>query len=268
MPPIPVAIVGMHRSGTSLLASMLEAAGLPVGSNLMPGNKGNPHGYFEDLEFVELHDSILKANGTDWTLRGAPKQLRLAPAHADTANKLITARAHLAAWGWKDPRTTLFLDAWSGFLPQLRTIVVFRSGATVASSLLRRGDRVLMHRFPGSEWLLRRGIRFPRPRLCFDIWRAYNERSLAHAALHPDSTAFVDADDIRSSWPKLLRWLGGEGVQLADIDIEKHIDPSLFRREASAKLERIAQMPQYSLVTRRLAEAAARSPSAAPLGAR
>lgn len=268
MPPIPIAVVGMHRSGTSLVAGMLEAAGLPVGSNLMPGNRGNPHGYFEDLEFVELHDSILKANGTDWTLRGAPEALRLDPAHADAAQRLITARAHLAAWGWKDPRTTLFLDAWSDFLPQLRTIVVFRSSATVASSLIRRGDRVLMHRFPGSEWLRRRGIQFPRARLCFDIWRAYNQRALAHAALHPEQTAFVDADDIRSSWPNLVRWLGGEGVQLADFDIEKHIDPSLFRREASAKLERIARMPRYSLVTQRLGEAAERSRSAASLGAR
>ena len=49
----PIIIAGMHRSGTSLAASLLQSAGLDVGERLMEGNWSNPRGHFEDLDFVK-----------------------------------------------------------------------------------------------------------------------------------------------------------------------------------------------------------------------
>jgi hypothetical protein len=40
----PIAVVGMHRSGTSLPALMLQQLGLNLGSNLIAGDAQNPDG--------------------------------------------------------------------------------------------------------------------------------------------------------------------------------------------------------------------------------
>src|SRR5512132_1949060 len=63
-----VCIVGMHRSGTSLIAQILKQSGLYLGSedNLLGSNVGNPDGHFEHLGFIELNDAILKHLGGSW----------------------------------------------------------------------------------------------------------------------------------------------------------------------------------------------------------
>ena len=59
--PTPIAIVGMHRSGTSMVAKQLSQAGLFLGpdSALMPPASENPEGFFEHLAFVDLNDEEL-----------------------------------------------------------------------------------------------------------------------------------------------------------------------------------------------------------------
>ena len=44
-------ILGMHRSGTSLVANWLHDCGLHVGDRLLEGTFANEKGYFEDLIF-------------------------------------------------------------------------------------------------------------------------------------------------------------------------------------------------------------------------
>ena len=45
----PIVITGMHRSGTSLLASLLRSSGLHLGDRLLPPSRANQPGYFEVL---------------------------------------------------------------------------------------------------------------------------------------------------------------------------------------------------------------------------
>ena len=58
-----IAVTGMHRSGTSLVASLLQSAGINIGQRLMNAGEGNVKGHFEDLDLVEFHESILKSPG-------------------------------------------------------------------------------------------------------------------------------------------------------------------------------------------------------------
>jgi len=105
----PVVVVGMHRSGTSLTASILGSSGLHLGERLMPAGHGNAEGHFEDLEFVQLHRAALQALGhhpEGWdevVLDDMPDVLEA------KARALVDARSSRPLWGWKDPRTTLFL---------------------------------------------------------------------------------------------------------------------------------------------------------------
>lgn len=249
-----LAIAGMHRSGTSMLAGLLAAAGLPLGERLLGASGSNPHGHHEDADFVALHDRALAAQGTDWTLRDC-SGVRAWPADvADDADRLIAARAGAAAqcWGWKDPRTTLFLDEWSSRIPALHVVVAFRGAAQVAASLRRRRDPALVHRFHGAWPLRRLGFPMTRDARMVRMWCRYNEAALAFAARHPQRCWFVDAGRMDASWGPLLRGLRGAGFRLADIDHEAHIDRTLLRDHAPLDLALRACTPRVRRITAQL----------------
>src|SRR5690606_8643191 len=67
----PLVIAGMHRSGTSMASEVLHASGVNLGERLMPAKEGNnSRGFFENLDFVELHERILQSQGVvrfGWT---------------------------------------------------------------------------------------------------------------------------------------------------------------------------------------------------------
>lgn len=54
-----IVITGMGRSGTSLVSSLLQRAGVHIGDQLLPPYPDNPRGYFEDVEFYEFHEQLL-----------------------------------------------------------------------------------------------------------------------------------------------------------------------------------------------------------------
>ena len=62
---MPVAIAGMHRSGTSMVARLLQQCGLDLGptDQLLPPRPDNPEGFWEHAAFVALNDDILTAAG-------------------------------------------------------------------------------------------------------------------------------------------------------------------------------------------------------------
>ena len=63
-----VCILGMHRSGTSLLTRMLNLIGVYLGPEqlLMHPNFANPRGFWEHDEIVSLNDEILRRLGGIW----------------------------------------------------------------------------------------------------------------------------------------------------------------------------------------------------------
>ena len=58
-------ILGMHRSGTSMVSYILHLCGLDLGppDQLMPPTEANPLGYWEHTGFVEVNDALLTALG-------------------------------------------------------------------------------------------------------------------------------------------------------------------------------------------------------------
>src|SRR5262249_25410774 len=126
----PIVVAGMHRSGTSLVASCLAAAGVEMGERLLPADGANPRGYFEDLEVLALNARTLEeavrageAGHADW---GWTESERLDPGvlagHLAGASALAARRAaggRGRPWGFKDPRTTVLLDSWDEALAGL-----------------------------------------------------------------------------------------------------------------------------------------------------
>lgn len=54
-------VVGMHRSGTSLVAQCLHSLGLNLSDSLVPSSTDNPDGFFEDAKIVEFNSAIESA---------------------------------------------------------------------------------------------------------------------------------------------------------------------------------------------------------------
>lgn len=166
----PLVICGMHRSGTSLTASLFGGAGVNLGDRLFGPNVGNALGHFEDVGFLEFHMRALNSLGCNYEGYVTRPLPPLAAEFTAEAKQMIADRAaagHL--WGWKEPRTTLFLDFWDQLLPDARYVFVFRNPWDVADSLFRRGDAAFV----------------VDPRLALEIWVAYNRRIADFIHRHP-----------------------------------------------------------------------------------
>jgi hypothetical protein len=140
---MPVAIAGMHRAGTSMVARVLQICGLDLGgeAHFAPPAPDNTEGYWEDLRFVSMNDRILDAFGGAWD---APPALPEGWARDGRLEVIRREAEALAAtrsepWGWKDPRTSLTAAFWREVLPGLRFVVCVRNPLEVAASLRARG---------------------------------------------------------------------------------------------------------------------------------
>ncbi|MEY2832353.1 MAG: hypothetical protein RLZZ574_1611, partial [Cyanobacteriota bacterium] len=147
-------ITGMHCSGTSLTASLLQSVGVQLGDRFIVEHKSNSDKQFADLDFVEFHQQILAAQALDpngWITANQPE----VPLEAHyQAKNLLAARQELAIWGWQDPRTTLFLDFWSQLIPDAKYVFVYSSPGQVLDALFRRGDVIFQRNpeFAVTQW--------------------------------------------------------------------------------------------------------------------
>ena len=64
--PVGVFVLGMHRSGTSLLARLLNLLGCKLPKDLLGANESNPSGHWESLKAIEINDALLRALGRRW----------------------------------------------------------------------------------------------------------------------------------------------------------------------------------------------------------
>ena len=141
----PVIVLGMHRSGTSLLAHLVHAAGVSAGDSkdLRPASKANQDGFWEKRQVAEFSDALLEAAGASWV---TPPGSAAATA-ALAADDRYLAEAYCLmnsmsspdrAWVWKDPKLSLLLPFWRDLLEDPVYIVAIRNPASIALSLKRR----------------------------------------------------------------------------------------------------------------------------------
>lgn len=159
----PIIVIGMHRSGTSLLARQLEDLGVAMGKwqgektseamffrhrnqllfSLARARWDNPDVFLRALENPRWRHAFGRVAacdlGTVYTLNFLPPTAlgRFGPAPKQL-------------WGFKDPRTTLTLPVWCDIFPDAKIINIVRDGNAVASSLYRRGKKQLQDGSPTS----------------------------------------------------------------------------------------------------------------------
>lgn len=116
-------VLGMHRSGTSVLARLLAAAGANPGERLVPGSLGNEEGHWEDAFAVETNERLLSALGHRWDdLRPLPRDWMRSDAasvaRAQIRGYLRSSLSKHSLWAIKDPRMCLFAELWLGALAE------------------------------------------------------------------------------------------------------------------------------------------------------
>jgi hypothetical protein len=134
-----IVVLGMHRSGTSLVAGALHKMGVYMGSRFREPDETSPYGYWEDLDWRDVNRSILShANGT-WYLPPELSELAYQVIlHRNLVSDLAANRGEHDLWGVKDPRTALHALYMHPFLPAPRYVIVHRSVPDTVRSLMRR----------------------------------------------------------------------------------------------------------------------------------
>ena len=212
-------ITSMHRSGSSLTASLLQSAGLHIGRRLMGAAEGNIKGHFENLDFWSLHQKVLKSQGANeegWTLQD---QIQVDDYYREEAKNLVAQNAISGLWGWKDPRTTLFLEFWANLLPEANFLLLFRYPWEVVSSLYRKGQPYAIFQ--------------EQPELAIKFWLHYNQKILNFSNSFPQRCFLVSLNNFLQHTQPFIDALNQKFRINLSIPNPTIYQPSLLHRQNS-----------------------------------
>ena len=143
-----VVVLGMHRSGTSAITRGLEVVGVQLGDSLHQADIDNPKGFWEDIDFLDINESLLAHIGSAYTRVGLIdrkipntreiESLRL------KAEQLVREKCNKnIVWGFKDPRTARLLHFWQpifeGVGCDVGYVIASRNPISVVESLRKHG---------------------------------------------------------------------------------------------------------------------------------
>lgn len=202
----PLILLGMHRSGTSLIARLLTDVGVHMGSWLSRDA--------ESVHFQKLNRRIYAQAGSRWgqvgTLIEAMHSESFVERRTEAMRRALfddrcflrrqavierffgrdlwgrICRSESFAWGWKDPRTSLTFPIWLRLFPQARCVHVLRNGIDVAISVHRRSRkqrrRLRNHVLPLDYSSATLDFAYS-----FRLWELYVSFILDHAHLVPSA---------------------------------------------------------------------------------
>lgn len=130
-----IIILGMHRSGTSALAGILQQNGVYLGE-VSQSNPYNLKGNRESRVIIKLHEQLFDVNGGSWD--NPPDSISWDTASYETMRAFISTFEQHEVWGFKDPRTVFTLAEWLHEVPRAELVGIFRNPALVAHSLYKR----------------------------------------------------------------------------------------------------------------------------------
>ncbi|MCB1232976.1 MAG: hypothetical protein KDN19_22215 [Verrucomicrobiae bacterium] len=142
-----VLVLGMHRSGTSVLTKLLIELGCEVGAEVLPEAPDNPEGFWEDQNVVDLNNEFLFRVDSCWNdPHPLPKDVwesKIAKSYQAKAKKLIDQEyGQTPVSVLKDPRLCRLLPLWKPALEdrfdQIRCLLMMRHFSEVSQSLAHR----------------------------------------------------------------------------------------------------------------------------------
>jgi hypothetical protein len=180
----PIILLGMHRSGTTLLSKIFSGFGIHMGSGNGRLNEAN---FFLDLNILlleiyhafwdyPLNMRYVISNNFNSNLhvvnelRRWINSFRFFKNYVGFRNYSCFYKRKTTAWGWKEPRTTVTWPLWFHVFKSPKFVFIYRNGIDVAESL-RKAEK-------NSDKLLGgRNVSFRATTLegAFKIWEEYNK---------------------------------------------------------------------------------------------
>ncbi len=146
-----IVVLGMHRSGTSVLTGIIGELGFFVGveDELLDAQKDNPKGFYERKDIVDANNKLLRDNNLEWFLPTGINNLKTGiedfkTSSSEIINKLQSEQSNFVI---KDPRLCILFKYWEDLLPSEETkiIIINRNPFEIAQSLLKRNKIDLHH---------------------------------------------------------------------------------------------------------------------------
>lgn len=231
-------VLGMHRSGTSIIGGLINKMGLNTGGPLIQAAEDNEKGFFERIDVVLQNDILMRQQGIDYSYQmykyDAMAALKLILSDGVKFNegkrglKFLNDPANYP-WMLKDPRLCVTFRTWLPLLNFIPAVLfTYRHPMDVALSFLHRYE----------HFQIGRSLR---------MWYVYNKRAIvqshdlcrvttSHRAVMTQPLAEMDRlyDEIRAC-----------GVQashrLTKAEVEDFVDPKLQHGKSAIKDTSCAQ---------------------------
>ncbi len=241
-----VLVLGVHRSGTSVLTETVARLGLYAGgaADLDSGDQWNENGYWEHRAIRALDEELLDLAGTDWigVTSFEPEQLPEASRTELTvrAGSILASLDAHRPWVVKDPRLCVLLPFWLPFLDSPLFLFSLRSPLSVARSLRARNSLPIPVGLALWETQLLAGLAATRGSRRAAFWYEH----------------LVDSPDDEAS--RLASWLRSQGCPVPVLGPTRAAaDRALLHHEANAAEEqhRLPSGPRRLLAALRSGEA-------------
>lgn len=145
-----ILVLGMHRSGTSMLTRILSLLGAKPPRNLLPPSSENPGGYWESESVIKLNNELLAITGNSWKTYAPIRESWFGELYSSRFHHLATDILH-QEFGesglivLKCPRICRLVPFWEAVLRDsgydIATVMIIRDPEDVFQSLAARSAR-------------------------------------------------------------------------------------------------------------------------------
>ncbi len=209
----PVILLGMHHSGTSILARILHENGVHMQANMR---------HHESKFFaLQLHDSLVLQGGDGWA-RVPIMPVEEVMHWKNEIQRLIAKKGlrkyrdagydGVSRWGFKDPRTCIMTPMYLKIFPNAHLVHIVRSADDVATSLAENVKRGVGNIPDREHWKA--------------LWREYVGRVREFGPKHKNyyemayqDFCFEPVEEIK----KLFAWLNVEFTEKTETFLRENI---------------------------------------------
>ena len=219
-----IVVLGMHRSGTSVVARLLNLMGAYFGTeNTSTGaSEENEKGFWERIDVRSLNDSILHNANCDWDRIADFNTESIPPVFLDAYQRsateiILNLDAH-RPWFIKEPRLCVLFPVWRHVLEMPFCVHVIRNPVEVAQSLK-----------------VRNGIPI---KAGLALWEVYNKRAIAASSTLPRhflsyADLLASPQDVAEGLRNALASHCGYAFRVPTrMELEAFVDQKLYRQRS------------------------------------
>jgi len=234
-------VLGMHRSGTSMLSGLLvEGFGYETGGPLIGAHFDNEKGFYERTDVVLQNDEFLTAQQAEWSFNVAAyggenalqhkQQGNITFEEGESALKFLNNRVNAPPYLQKDPRMCITLPTWLKLLDETPAIVfTYRHPLEVAMSLKHR-----------EELEVAMSIKHPEQNFSIEqwlhLWIIYNMRAIQNSQglcrVFSSNEAVLqdtlnEVQQIKNELTEKCHVIAPPNFKISEEVVNKFVDPNL-----------------------------------------